>query len=163
MKVLVAKDFGEDKPSNDTINEFMEATSSALDKITLFFNRGSHNSDDQHPDGNFSFIGLDFEERNEALSIAVKTAVQQKCEAIMFFNRESFPKKDIVNKLASPLEDKNIFATVSDYTIDDTLMIQNKPVVICRRIENCENLYDLSKCEGIVKYIPLDLYNVKTN
>jgi hypothetical protein len=42
-------------------------------------------------------------------------------------------------------------------------MVQNTPVVICRRIENCEDLYDLSKCEGIVKYIPLDLYNVKTN
>jgi len=163
MKVLVSKDFGEDKPSNDTINEFMEATSSTLDKITLFFDRGSHNSDGCHSNGNFSFIGLDFEERNEALSIAVKTAVQQKCEAIIFFNRESFPKEDIVNKLASPLKDKNIFATVSDYTIDDTLMIQNTPVVICRRIENCEDLYDLSKCEGVVKYIPLDLYNVKTN
>ena len=158
MKVLVSKDFGEDKPSNDTINEFMEATSSTFEKITLFFDRGG-----SHEEGNFRFISLDFEERNEALSIAVKTAVQQKCEAIIFFNRESFPKKNIVNKLASPLEDKNIFATVSDYTIDNTLMIQTKPVVICRRIENCENLYDLSKCEGIVKYIPLDLYNVKTN
>ena len=164
MKILVSKDFGEDKPSNDTINEFMEATSSDFEKMTLFFDRGvSEKSDFPEWDGSFSFIGLDFEERNEALSIAVKIAVQQKCEAIIFFNRDAFPKEDIVNKLASPLEDKNIFATVSDYTIDDTLMIQNKPVVICRRIENCEDLYDLSKCQGIVKYIPLDLYNVKTN
>jgi hypothetical protein len=163
MKILVSKDFGEDKPSNDTINEFMEATSSSFDKITLFFDRGSHNSDDQHSECNFSFIGLDFEERNEALGIAVRTALKRQCEAIIFFNRESFPKEDIVNKLASPLEDENIFATISDYTIDDTLMVQNTPVVICRRIENCENLYDLSKCQGIVKYIPLDLYNVKTN
>ena len=163
MKILVSKDFGEDKPSGDIINEFMEATSSDFEKITLFFDRGSHNADGGHSNSNFSFIGLDFEERNEALSIAVKTAVQQKCEAIIFFNRESFPKEDVVNKLAEPLEDKNIFATVCDYTIDDTLMIQNRPVVICRRIENCEDLYDLSKCEGVVKYIPLDLYNVKTN
>jgi hypothetical protein len=163
MKILVSKDFGEDKPSNDIINQFMEATTSDFNKITLFFDRGSHNSDGQHPNGNFSFIGLDFEERNEALSIAIKTAVQQKCEAIIFFNRESFPKEDIVNKLAAPMEDQNIFATVCDYTIDDTLMIQNRPVVICRRIEDSEDLYDLSKCQGIVKYIPLDLYNVKTN
>ena len=97
MKILVSKDFGEDKPSGDIINEFMEATSSVFDKVTLFFDRGSHNSDGHHSNGNFSFIGLDFEERNEALSIAVKTAVQQKCEAIIFFNRESFPKAKIIN------------------------------------------------------------------
>ena len=163
MKILLSKDFGEDKSSNDTIDEFMEATSSDFEKLTLFFDRGSHNADGSHQNDNLAFVGLDFEERNEALSIAVKTAVQQKCEAILFFNRESFPKQDIVNKLANPLEDQNIFATFSDYTIDDMLMVQNTPVVICRRIENCEDLYDLSKCEGIVKYIPLDLYNVKTN
>ena len=163
MKILVSKDFGEDKPSNDTINEFMEATSTAFEGITLFFGRESDNEDISHKNEDFVFAKLDFEERNEALSIAVKAAVQQQCEAIIFFNRESFPKEDIVNKLASPLEDENIFATICDYTIDDTLMVQNTPVVICRRIENCEDLYDLSKCEGIVKYIPLDLYNVKTN
>jgi len=163
MKILVSKDFGEDKPSNDTINEFMKATSSAFEGITLFFGRGSDDEDISYKNEDFVFVNLDFEERNEALSITVRTAIREKCDAIIFFNRESFPKEDIVNKLASPLEDENIFATISDYTIDDTLMVQNTPVVICRRIENCEDLYDLSKCQGIVKYIPLDLYNVKTN
>ena len=93
MKVLVSKDFGEDKPSNDTINEFMEATSSALDKITLFFDRGSRNSDDQHPDGNFSFIGLDFEERNEALSIAVKQRYNKNVRPSCSLTEKVFQKR----------------------------------------------------------------------
>jgi len=163
MKVLVSKDFGDSKPSNDSINQFMEATSSAFEKVTLFFDNGSYNEDSSHQEGNFTFIGLDFEDRNEALNISVNKAIQEEYEALIFFNRNAFPKEDIVNKLFSPMEDPNIFATFSDYTIDDVLMIQNSPTVICRRLENSENLYDLSKCEGIVKYIPLNLYNVNTN
>ena len=163
MKVLVSKDFGDSKPSNDTIDQFMEATSSAFEKATLFFDNGSHNEDSSHKEGNFTFIGLDFEDRNEAPNISIKKAMQDKCDALIFFNRNAFPKEDIVNKLFSPMEDPNIFATFSDYTIDNILMIQNNPTVICRRLENSEDLYDLSKCEGIVKYIPLNLYNVNTN
>jgi hypothetical protein len=163
MKILVSKDFGEDNPSSSSINEFMEATSTIFERITLFFRRGSANEDISHENEDFVFVELEFEKRNEALSLAVRTAVREKCDAIIFFDKESFPKEDVVNKLAQPLEDKNIFATVSDYTIDDTLMVQNTPIIICRRIEDSEDLYDLSKCQGIVKYIPLDLYNVKTN
>ena len=163
MKVLVSKDFGDSKPSNDTINQFMEATSSAFEKVTLFFDNGSHNEDSAHQEGNFIFISLDFEDRNEAPNISIKKAMQDKCDALIFFNRNAFPKEDIVNKLFSPMKDPNIFATFSDYTIDNILMIQNNPTVICRRLENSEYLHDLSKCEGIVKYIPLNLYNVNTN
>ena len=122
-----------------------------------------HNEDSSHHEGNFTFIGLDFEDRNEALNISVNKAMQDKCDALIFFNKNTFPKEDIVNKLFSPLEDPNIFATFSDYTIDNILMIHNNPTVICRRLENSEDLHDLSKCEGIVKYIPLNLYNVNTN
>ena len=129
----------------------------------IFFDNGSYNEDSSHKEGNFTFIGLDFEDRNEALNISVNKAMQEKYDALIFFNRNAFPKEDIVNKLFSPMEDPNIFATFSDYTIDDMLMIQNNPIVICRRLENSEDLYDLSKCEGIVKYIPLNLYNVNTN
>ena len=163
MKVLVSKDFGDSKPSNDSINQFMEATSSDFEKATLFFDNGSYNEDSSHQEGNFTFIGLDFEDRNEALNISVNKAMQEEYEALIFFNRNAFPKEDIVNKLFSPMEDINIFATFSDYTIDNILMIQNNPTVICRRLENSEYLHDLSKCEGIVKYIPLNLYNVNTN
>lgn len=163
MKILVSKDFGSDKPSNDTIEEFMDATKTAFDKVTLFFDSGSHDADGSHSGDGFSFIGLDFEERNEALNIAVNTAFQKQCDAILFFNKQSFPKKDVVDKLFSPMEDGNIFATVCDYTIDDVLMIQNNPIVTCRRLEKTDDLFDLSKCQGIVKYIPLDLYYVTTN
>ena len=163
MKILVSKDFGSDKPSNDTIEEFMDATKTAFDKVTLFFDNGSHNADGSHNEDDFSFIGLDFEERNGALNIAVNTAFQKQCDAILFFNKQSFPKKDVVDKLFSPMEDSNIFATISDYTIDGILMVQNNPVVACRRLEKTNDLFDLSKCQGIVKYIPLDLYHVTTN
>tara|TARA_A100001515_G_scaffold136441_1_gene128192 strand:- start:241 stop:732 length:492 start_codon:yes stop_codon:yes gene_type:complete len=163
MKILVSKDFGSDKPSNDTIEEFMDATKTAFDKVTLFFDNGSHDTEGSHSEDDFSFIGLDFEERNEALNISVRSAVEKQCDAILFFNKQSFPKKQIVDKLFSPMEDENIFATISDYTIDDVLMVQNNPVVTCRRLEKTDNLFDLTKCQGIVKYIPLDLYHVTTN
>ena len=162
MKILVSKDFGSDKRSNDTIEEFMDATKTAFDKITLFFDNGP-NSEGSYAEDNFLFAKLDFEDRNQALNISVRTAIQQQCDAILFFNKQSFPKKDVVDKLFSPMEDGNIFATVCDYTIDDVLMIQNNPIVACRRLENTDDLFDLSKCEGIVKYIPLDLYHVTTN
>ena len=163
MKILVSKDFGSDKPSDDTIEEFMDATKTAFDKVTLFFDNGSHNAEGAYSENDFSFIGLDFEDRNEALNISVEAAVQKQCDAILFFNKQSFPKKDVVDKLFSPMEDSNIFATISDYTIDDVLMVQNNPIVTCRRLEKTDDLFDLSKCEGIVKYIPLDLYHVTTN
>ena len=163
MKILVSKDFGSDKPSNDTIEEFMDATKTAFDKVTLFFDNGSHNAEGSYSEDDFAFIGLDFEERNEALNIAVNNAFQKQCDAILFFNKQSFPKKDVVDKLFSPMEDSNIFATISDYTIDGILMVQNNPVVACRRLEKTNDLFDLSKCQGIVKYIPLDLYHVTTN
>jgi len=163
MKILVSKDFGSDKPSNDTIEEFMNATKTAFDKVTLFFDNGSHGADGSYSEDDFSFIGLDFEDRNEALKISVRAAVEKQCDAILFFNKQSFPKKDVVDKLFSPMEDGNIFATVCDYTVDGILMIQNNPIVTCRRLEKTDNLFDLSKCQGIVKYIPLDLYYVTTN
>jgi uncharacterized protein YukJ len=163
MKILVSKDFGSDKPSNDTIEEFMNATKTAFDKVTLFFDNGLHNAEGSHGENDFSFIGLDFEDRNEALNISVKAAVEKQCDAILFFNKQCFPKKDVVDKLFSPMKDANIFATVCDYTIDDVLMIQNNPIVACRRLEKTDDLFDLSKCQGIVKYIPLDLYHVTTN
>lgn len=163
MKILVSKDFGSDKPSNDTIEEFMDATKTAFDKVTLFFDNGSYNAEGSHSENDSSFIGLDFEDRNEALNISVKAAAEKQCDAILFFNKQCFPKKDVVDKLFSPMEDSNIFATISDYTIDDALMIQNNPIVACRRLEKTDDLFDLSKCQGIVKYIPLDLYHVTTN
>ena len=163
MKILVSKDFGADKVSNDTIEEFMEATKTAFDKVTLLFDNGSHNAEGSYSEDDCSFIGLDFEERNEAFNIAVKTAIEKQCIAILFFNKQCFPKKDVVDKLFSPMKDSNIFATISDYTVDDILMVQNNPIVTCRRLEKTDDLFDLSKCQGIVKYIPLDLYHVKTN
>ena len=141
----------------------MNATKTAFDKVTLFFDNGSHNAEGSYEEDDFSFIGLDFEERNEALNISVKAAVEKQCDAILFFNKQCFPKTDVVDKLFSPMEDSNIFATISDYTIDDVLMVQNNPVVTCRRLEKTDNLFDLTKCQGIVKYIPLDLYHVTTN
>ncbi len=163
MKILVSKDFGSDKPSNDTIEEFMDATKTAFDKVTLFFDNGLHNVEGSYGEDNFFIKKLDFEDRNQALNISVRTAVEQQCDAILFFNKQSFPKKNVVDKLFSPMEDGNIFATICDYTVDGVLMIQNNPVVTCRRLEKTDNLFDLSKCQGIVKYIPLDLYHVTTN
>ena len=101
--------------------------------------------------------------KSEMKKIDVKVAAEKQCDAILFFNKQCFPKKDVVDKLFSPMEDENIFATVCDYTIDDVLMIQNNPIVACRRFEKTDDLFDLSKCQGIVKYIPLDLYHVTTN
>ena len=163
MKILVSKDFGSDKPSDDTIEEFMNATKTAFDKVTLFFDNGSDTTQGSYGEDNFFLVGLDFEERNEALKISVNTGLKKECDAILFFDKRSFPKENVVDKLFSPMEDGNIFATVCDYTVNDVPMIQNSPVVACRRLEKTDNLFDLTKCQGIVKYIPLDLYHVTTN
>ena len=152
MKLLIAKEL-----SCDNIEKMLTLFENRFDTEYAFFDT-SLNKDYS----NSGAIGVDYEDRNKVHIIAVKEAISRDCQAVLFFPKNCEPKAGIVDELFQSLvDDNNITITYSDYSFNDIEMIQGKPIVICRRLEpDVEDLYDLQKTKGIVKYIPMSLYNV---
>ena len=161
MKLLIAKETTESR-SDEFVNEFLENTKSQFDTEIIFFDV-SLNKEPKDLQGKFAVVDVDYEDRNNINLMAMSAAFKNQFDAVLFFDKRCSPGNSIVDKLFEHMEDTNIDATYSDYSVDGVPMIQNKPVVICRRARQTDNdMYDLEKCEGIVKYIPLNLYDIKT-
>ena len=152
MKLLISKEL-----STDNIDEMLEVLKSELDTEIIFFDTSLSKEF-----ADTGAIRVDYEDRKSVPSLALQEAVARDCQASLFIPKSCEPKSGLIDELFQPLsDDHNIMATHSDYSLDGTNIIQNRPLVLCRRLEpNIENLYDLQQTKGIVKYIPLSLYNV---
>lgn len=152
MKLLISKEL-----ATDNIDKMLEVLKSELDTEVIFFD-ASLNKDFVDTGA----INVDYEDRNNVPVLALKEAVARDCQASLFIPKNCEPKQGLVDELLQPLiDDNNITATYSDYSLDGTNVLQAQPIIFCRRLEpDIENLYDLQQTKGIVKYIPLSLYNV---
>jgi hypothetical protein len=157
MKLSISKELSEDEDV-DALREVLNQKSSYEVSISLF---------DTSLDNKFvdkDTINVGFEDRKQVRALAIKEAVDNNCQAFLFLPKNCTPFAGMVETLFAPMsKDDNISVTHSDYSIDGITMIQNPPVCFCRRLESeVDDLYDIHKTKGIVKYIPLSLYNVKS-
>jgi len=153
MKLLIAKEL-----EDNNTNELLEVFKSEYETEVVFF--------DTSLDNRFvdtGAIAVDYEDRKQLPSLSLKESMSKSCEAFIFFPKNCDPKSGVIDKLFKPIvEDKNVTVTHSDYSIDDVIVIKSRPVCFCRRIEpDVGDQYDLEQTKGIVKYIPLSLYNVR--
>jgi len=157
MKLSISKELSEDEDV-DALREIINQKSSYEVSISLF---------DTSLDNKFankSAINVGFEDRKQVRALAIKEAVDNKCDAFLFIPKNCTPFTDMVEELFSPMsQDENIYITHSDFSVDGITVIQNLPICFCRRLEpDVDDLYDIYKTKGIVKYIPLSLYNVRS-
>ena len=162
MKLLIAKDITGIDVTEDYLNDFLDKISSSFQSHIVLFD-GSLKEQYEHfqfPES-VQYVKVSYEDRGRINLMGLNAAAVNGCAACLFFPQNSYPKTGIVEKLFSEMADENISATFCDYTENDILMVQNAPVVICRRVEeNNGDMFNLQACKGIVKYIPMDLYNV---
>jgi hypothetical protein len=153
MKLLIVKEL-----DNDKIQQFLDCTQHSYDAETVFIDT-SVNNDFKDIGG---VITIPFEDRKNLKNIIINIAQKANCQVVITFFKHIIPKIGIIEELVEPLKDDNISATYCDYSVDGVPTVQGVPALICRRIEECDgDLYNLTQCRGIVKYIPLDLYDVK--
>jgi len=107
-------------------------------------------------------INVDFEDRENINEILLNSARESLCDVMVVFNQNTAPKEKFIETLCEDLTDDNIFATYSDYSADGIPLVQNLPIVICRRIDDENALYNTENCKGVIKYIPMDLYDIFT-
>tara|TARA_R110000751_G_scaffold53072_1_gene115249 strand:+ start:5588 stop:6055 length:468 start_codon:yes stop_codon:yes gene_type:complete len=155
MKLSISKDLSE----NDDLETLREILTSKHEVELTFY--------DTSIDGKFEgsdVIPVDFEDRKMVHVLALKLAVSKSCQASLFIPKHVTPLTGMVDELLTPIvNDENISATHSDYSVDGIQIIQNSPIAFCRRLEpGVENQYDLQQTKGIVHYVPLSLYNVKS-
>lgn len=157
MKLSICKELSE----GDSIESLLEVLNPVSPyEVSITFYDTSLNGEFEGD----NVISVDFEDRNTVSTLALQRAVDQGCEASIFIPKNCTPFVDMVDSLFFPMiNDSNITATYSDYSVNGLLVLQNNPISFCRRLEpGVENLYDLQQTKGIVKYIPLSLYNVKS-
>ena len=157
MKLSISKELSEDEDV-DALREIINQKSSYEVSISLF---------DTSLDNKFvdkDTINVGFEDRKTVRALAIKEAVDNKCDAFLFIPKNCTPFAGMVETLFVPMsKDENIYITHSDFSVDGITVIQNLPICFCRRLEpDVDDLYDIHKTKGIVKYIPLSLYNVKS-
>lgn len=157
MKLSISKELSEDEDV-DALREILNQNTSYEVSISLF---------DTSLDNKFAdkdTVNVGFEDRKTVRALAIKEAVDNKCDAFLFIPKNCTPFVGMVETLFTPMsKDKNISITHSDFSVDGVTVIQNPPFCFCRRLESeIEDLYDINKTKGIVKYIPLSLYNVKS-
>jgi len=153
MKLLIAKELEED----NTV-QLLEVFKSEYETEVIFFDTSLDNVFI-----NTGAIAVDYEDRGKLPSLSLQESASRSCGAFIFFPKNCDPQPGIIDKLLKPIvEDANITAVYSDHSIDNVVVIKNKPICFCRRIEpDAGDHYDLEKTKGIVKYIPLSLYNVR--
>jgi hypothetical protein len=162
MKLLIAKDITGIDVTEDYLNDFLDKISSSFQSHIVLFDGSlkEQYEDFQFPES-VQYVKVPYEDRDRINLMGLNAAAVNGCVACLFFPQNAYPKTGIVEKLFSEMADENISATFCDYTENDILMVQNTPVVICRRVEeNNGDMFNLQACKGIVKYIPMDLYNV---
>lgn len=162
MKLLITKDITGIDVTEDYLNDFLDKISSSFQSHIVLFDGSlkEQYGDFQFPES-VQYVKVAYEDRDKINLMGLNAAAVNGCVACLFFPQNAYPKTGIVEKLFSEMADDNISATFCDYTENDILMVQNTPVVICRRVEeNNGDMFNLQACKGIVKYIPMDLYNV---
>lgn len=156
--VFVAKEV-QDKIDDEYKDHFTRIISSEKYEIkTVFFDTSLSKENESSDD----VVCVDYEDRTDLNSIIINKARDLGFDILISFNHFSYPKTNIIESLCKDMDDDNIFATYSDYSTNGTPMIQSIPIVVCRRIDDDNYKYDLNNCSGIVKYIPMDLYDVYT-
>jgi len=153
MKLLIAKELEEDNTA-----QLLEVFKSEYETEVIFFDTSLDNTFI-----NTGAIAVDYEDRKKLPYLSLQESASRACEVFIFFPKNCDPQRGMIDKLLKPIvEDVNITAVYSDYSIDDVVVVKNQPVCFCRRIEpDVGDQYDLEKTKGIVKYIPLSLYNVR--
>ena len=161
MNLLIAKNVTNIDVNEDYTEKFVTLVESEFETEIGFFDAGVEPKIVNHEKVNH--IRVPPENRSNLSLQMVEFAKHKGFTAILYFPGNAEPKKGIVDKLFSPMNDQNIGGTYCDYHENDILMIQSQPYVVCRRIEEHNgNLLDLKECNSIVQYIPLDLYYVNS-
>ena len=167
MKLLVSKEIT--GLTVDEISQFLEKLSSDdLDFDVVLFDSNleepSRYSELTAILISYASIGLVRSEKDDNLmELSLTQGVDRECAAFLHIPKNVNLNKNgsIVDVLFSEMSDSNIHATFCDYSQNGVLLIQNRPVIFCQRITNRNNSpLNVMEIRGIVKYIPLELYNV---
>lgn len=156
MKLSVSKELSEDEDVDELLNILNPKKSDEV-FISLFDTSLGNKFAEK------GVINVGFEDRLNVKSLAIQEAINNQCNAFLFIPKNCVPIQGMVNALVEPMDkDDNVSVTYSDFCVDGVVMIQSMPICFCRRLEpNIDDLYDISKTKGIIKYIPISLYNVK--
>lgn len=161
MKLLIAKDITNIDVNEDYTEKFVALVSSGYETKICFVDASPDAKKIGHE--KVHHVHIPPEKRSSMPLQVFELAKYGGCTACLYFPHQAEPKQGIVDELFDPMLDENISGTYSDYTENDVLMIQSKPCVVCRRIEDHDgDPFNLHECRNIVKYIPLDLYYVNS-
>lgn len=118
------------------------------------------NSDLEIP--GYELVEVDFEHKNELRNISISLAGD--CDYSVYFPENVVPSFYFY-KTMQDIDDSNFSAIICDfYSLvngkDAILNVQVIGDVIVRKIDQSDNPFDLSKCVGVIHYVPQALFTV---